>query len=797
MVRASFLSWLVLVSSACLPSQSGEEAPPLCSAALPGGRPIPALDATGDLAGAGVCLTEGQAAVAPAPELHLPGFVPIGPAVLVRIDRPVPPSGLDLTLPAWPDRLPPGPQLLRRVVLLARIGTGAVHLVPLGNPAWGGGRLRVHLPGHDLRPQAPPGELGDLGVFQLALSEQRPLRRRLTYRALAGVSMGGFGASVLGFRHPERYDALGVLGAGPGPDLTYTLGFLRDVLLAGFCTAQDEAAGRGRIGQRCPPGRAPLPGQGELVGDFEHMPVQTGQGIGLTLSRSLYLRAQRDLARAVANWAYHNPDPGPGGTYLPPGVPADTLSQPPEQACRQPVVLRGTAAGGTSPFFDGRYNPEGRYDVITFCDGGEAEGQPGVFDDTRPQQDPTQILLAVDLDGNGRRDRGEPVLLQQQEPFADVGPDGLPSQHEPGYDPHRNPDPAGDDYHYLKNPSGTEGNGRYDPGEPFADVGLDGVGGRGCPAGSRPGCYDLGEGNGRHDVARGMLRWQAHDPHTLIEHIPLEQLARLDLYYDAGIRDFFNAHVSTNALFGALAARGQGTVIYDGFPALLGLGPEQESSFRPLAVDPARLGRRVYVRYGHPGLSEAEAARTGDGRHVGTPEQAVSRLVLLLSFLLSRWPDGDRSLQPADDPRLVPRGLVLTGANGRQTPYGLVLPPGYFAPENAAVRYPVVYVGHGYGMEPEELARSVGSLVHSLMSAPQEGQRLPKAVLVFVDGRCRPGGQVSREPLPAWGDLCETGAFYTNHPEGTYQGEDLLEELHAYLARHHRLREPAEVEWAD
>ena len=57
------------------------------------------------------------------------------------------------------------------------------------------------------------------------------------------------------------------------------------------------------------------------------------------------------------------------------------------------------------------------------------------------------------------RDSGEPVIAQPYEPFSDVGSDGLADADEPGYDPVANPDPDHDDYHYLRNPTGTEGNG--------------------------------------------------------------------------------------------------------------------------------------------------------------------------------------------------------------------------------------------------------------------------------------------------------------------------------------------------
>ena len=42
-----------------------------------------------------------------------------------------------------------------------------------------------------------------------------------------------------------------------------------------------------------------------------------------------------------------------------------------------------------------------------------------------------QIALAVDLNANGKRDAGEPVVIQASEPFQDVGLDGLPDQKSP------------------------------------------------------------------------------------------------------------------------------------------------------------------------------------------------------------------------------------------------------------------------------------------------------------------------------------------------------------------------------
>lgn len=779
----------------------------------------PAVSATG---GTNDVMRGGGACISPAPEdlpgtnpgtlidvqpgtaLALEGYTVIGPPVTLRLGQPVGRRGVDVLLPLDLSKLPDSGRAERpRLVVLSRFGTAPAHVTPAENitvSAARGGQLRFHLPGHGLRPRAPAGTLGEVGTFQVAMPQDlgQKVRRRFSYRAVGGISMGGIGASMYFFRRPERFDAVGVMGADPGPDLLYTQGFIRDFFFGGFCSDEDQRADPTnpdkQIGKACPPRRQPLAGQGELVGTFEAMPIQTGEGIGLTLRRRLFLRANRDLVRALGSWAYYNPrDP-----YLPPGVPASTLVQDPAAACATPFVIKGLRSDPTGkPFYDGRYNPRGENNVITFCDGGEPDDRPGVFDPTKPQSDPAQILLAVDLNGNGKRDQGEPVLLQQSEPFRDVGLDGLPDDKEPGYDPVKNPDPAGDNYHYLMNPGGTENNWRYDPGEPYDDVGLDGTKDKGCDlvamAGT-PGCFDFGEKNGKYDLNPGLVAWLEHDPHSLIEKLPLETLAQRDIYYDAGIRDFFNAHVSTSSLFGALAARGLPLQLYGGFPALGGLAPTDDNRFDVNSVDLNKLGRRAFVRYGNPELSDAEAAKTGDGRHAGAVTQVIQRAIVLFSYLLSRWPDADTSLQADDDPRLLPRGTVFTTRGGRASPYSIILPPGYFKPENSGVRYPVIYIGHGYGMEPQDLGSQIGSLIHSYMSDPDPKRRLPKAVLVFIDGVCRPGGDVPNGPLPQNGDLCEEGTFYTDHPQGSYKGEQMLDELDAYLRATYRLREPGEVE---
>jgi hypothetical protein len=749
------------------PSSDGE-APPLaaCSAALPAG----AHTAAGP-GGASAC-AEAAATLAAAPsgDLAADGYVVVGPAL--RLDGTGPfAHGIDVLLPYTKVRAMGRTNEL--VVLLQR-GAAPAHAAAVSNLTVDAarGQARFHLP--DARV-----------TLQLALPVAAPPPlRHYTFRALAGVSMGGIGSSLNFWRHTDRFDAVGVMGADPGPDLTYSLGMIHDFMLGGFCTADDIDGGPAKLGQLCPSRRALLVDQGERGSSFEQFLYEKGAGVGLTLRRGVYLKANRDLARAFGNAAYANA----GSSYLPPGVPASVLALPNADACAKPVVLK--------KFYDRRYNPDGKYDVITFCDGNDSEANGyGKIDPAIAASDPVQILLAVDLNANGVRDSGEPVIVQGSEPWQDVGTDGVADADEPGYDAVANPDPNGDDYHYLWNPTGTENNWRYDAGEPYDDVGVDGVpqSKGGCTA--KPdlaGCYDFGEGNGTFDYAPSVQNILAHDPRTLVEKLDPAALARVDTYYDAGIRDFFNAQVSTNSLMGALGAAGAPVRAFDGFPALDGLAPSREAMFDIGRVDLPSLGRHAYVRYGDPDLSAADVDATGDGRHAGSVPEAVHRVEVLMYFLASRWPGGDRAIAPADS--LMSQINDMQTFAGRPSPFTVLLPPGYLRPENATKRYPVIYFMHGYGMEPDQLsALTLVTRTAQLDPRLPEARRMQKFILVLVDGKCRPGGELGNGPIPTDGDGCETGTFYTDHPEGAAKMEAALTELMAYIDATYRTLPPADA----
>ena len=351
--------------------------------------PLPACSSAMPMSASAVTGPEGSSACAEAAvtvtkdsDLAADGYTVVGSAYTLAGGGPFA-HGIDVVLPYSPNKVSSDLD----VVVLVKKRNWPAHAAPLVNVVVESAHNKVHF-------HAP-----DVATFQIAVkstSGQKTMRH-YTYRAVAGVSMGGFGSSVNFWAHPERYDAIGVMGADPGPDMTYTLGMIHDFFFSGFCTTAD---GAGKIGQLCAPTRALLADQGERMSTFESFLYEKGEGVGLTLSRSLYVKANRDLSRAMGNGVYYNPD----SPYLPPGIPASTLAMSPADACGQPVVLKN--------FFDKRYNPDGKLDVITFCDGNDSAALGlGKFDPTLPGTNPAQILLAVDVNGNGKRDSGEPVLV--------------------------------------------------------------------------------------------------------------------------------------------------------------------------------------------------------------------------------------------------------------------------------------------------------------------------------------------------------------------------------------------------
>lgn len=560
--------------------------------------------------------------------------------------------------------------------------------------------------------------------------------RHYVFRGIGGASMGAMTAVQLGLRHSEDFDI--IAPSGGGMDLTMLIHWFMDGMFGGFCVPPEP-------GKMCPD---PRYGQ-----DYEHMECGGPNAGGF--DRESMIENIADMFIAYGNQASFNPQ----HPYLCTGVPEEYLARTDQEKCADPVRLEG--------FYDWQFNPEGAHPVITYCEI-EREPEQCVFDPSIEPTKPVEIALAVDLNDNGRRDSGEPVLFRLSERYDDVGEDGIPSNEEPGHDPQANPDPAGDDYHRFDNPFGTEGNGAYDEGEPYLDFGLDGV------EGTADSPYDWGEGNGLFDYNPHVLRTAVmYDPSRLLEELSHDQLDRIDFYIDVGIRDHLGFCPSSEAFVGLLQARGREVDIRDRFKSLQA---DPDAPFDIHNIAWSGVGRDVFVRYGKQDATPAEIA-AGDGGHVGTYDQALYRFFTMMAYASRRWPDGDfDKVRPPDAARVLDR-TYDSRIIGRPMQYYIYLPPGY--DENPDKRYPVFYMVHGIGMSATDLTAT------ALFAEPwmNEGD-IQKFIMVFPDAACR--------------DDCFSGTFMANQlgrDQAPNRYEDaFFQELIPHIDATYRTRPPEDLD---
>ena len=689
--------------------------------------------------------------------------------------------------------------------------------------------------------------------------------RHLAHRAVIGVSMGSGGAAAFGFRHHTQFDVIAPMG-GPS-DWSWLFWYIETFNLGGFCPAVNtDGTPNPNYPDSCPtyaPNLYPFHETYAHTADYNHWFYQDGGGNGGSFNRADNIQIFTDFALMEGNPNGQNFDPtamnaDPTFSFLPAGpkgtdpwvvgnhaglpgtcaVVVNPLSPDPNAANDPSYQVQQTwqsqctssrcdaanvwtaPASATTGYFDAKYNPTGQYPVITFCDGSQNGTSP--YDDTwipaAPGSEvPMNVALTVDLNGNGIRDINEPVLSQGHEIWSDYGVDGVADADEPGYDPVQNPDPNQDDYDFQLNPNGTEGDHRYEMGEPFLDYGLDGV--NHTPQ-LKNGGFDFGEGDGVFTMATGLANFYATDSHSIIRQwstaIPSGALTdadfqRIDIWSDGGVRDMFNFAAVANHLVGSMASRKaadgtqlKSTAFYNGFDTL----PGQVRGSPTVTINTmlwADIVDAPSVRYGTIDATPAMIA-DGDGQHVGTAEQLIDRLQTSIYFAEQRWTDADRSLTNTDttgDAGLgtgCSAGLCSFNFSGtnRTGPVLVQVPPGYDLPDNISrnVRYPAIYVLHGYGQTPSGLT-AAALISTDLMNDPARSSatRLPKAILVYVDGRCRFSSDSPPQPE------CIEGSFYLNSPRpdvahpGTNvaQFDTWFDELIDYIDQQFRTMGPSDV----
>ena len=637
-----------------------------------------------------------------------------------------------------------------------------------------------------------------------------------TYRVISGVSMGAIGTAALGFARPELFDGIGMQG---GPlDAALIMRSMDRFYLSNGCTRQELEAllGQGPDALNTPAlvdacARRTPNVKFEHSQDLNHWHTTTNGG---TFDRDSYLEIFEDLLVAHGNPLSENPE----SPVSPPGVDPERVRTPPSDFCSNPVRVKNV--------FNAEYNPEGTYDAITFCDGerkvwfcrtgqqvvdfcsdpanishpldaaGEAAfaaafcaqkggaqvankgSQPlmlldnwGKVDACRLGTTPVPMVLAVDMNGNGRRDYGEPVINNGQERFDDVGVDGCPNAQEDGKGgcnaaANLAGDPNGDDYDAERNPLGTESNWIHDDGEPFRDLGLDGVAGN----------KDVGEENGVFDMSSGRRHFFAWDARTNFRKLDAAGKARLSVFGDGGVRDIFN--------LGLMAAQVHGLVAH--------FAPSLSGSFRDFTQVPGLVDRNGYFNpwsgnwklppknmlmfYGKENPTDQDRIN-GEGDHVGTASQAIDRFGTLFGWAGQVWPSLPRPSTTGGSglgDRLLADLEYESMALGAKRNYAVYLPPGYDEPANADVRYPVLYQLHGYGMEPNGMM-GTSVVADPYMRDAQTG-RLRPMILVFPSGRCcheqpSTGARDCRDAddqgvpydgRPGWRRACRTGSFYVN-----------------------------------
>ncbi len=684
--------------------------------------------------------------------------------------------------------------------------------------------------------------------------EPPPAKLPTTYRVVSGVSMGAIGSAALVAARPDRFDAAAPLG---GPlDAAMLLRTIDQFHLGGFCTRVElealMAQGPEKLNDpaaisACMKSPSRIPWEHDQ--NYNRWVFTTNGG---TFDRSAYLDIFRDLTLAYGNLLYENP----ASPYAPPGVDPERLRRPPADYCSNPVVLEG--------FKNAEYNADGKYAAITFCDGeprtwfcagdgavvdfcadpaniatplalaeeapyatqfcqarggGSAQvaskaDQPllmlnhaGRVDACRVATRPMTLAVALDMNGNGRRDYGEPVLNNGAERFGDVGSDGCADAYEDGNGgclDTQNPsaqDPNGDNYEAVTNALGTEGNWVWDEGEPYEDHGLDGV----------PGTGDFGEANGQYDVSSGRRTLFSLDARTQYRAWSPEGRARLDLLTDGGIRDLFNFGLSARQLFGTVMHfQKERAAMFRDHLELPGMVDARTGNFDPWGKRWGNLPPNLAVLYGKENPTDDDRVE-GEGDHVGTPGQMVNRMYSLFTWAGARWGTLPRPVTPFGGTSYGDREIIDSYDSeilGARREFAVFLPPGYDDAANAETRYPVLFMLHGYGMEP---AGFVSSALVADSYMVGEKARLRPMIIVFPSGRCcyrnaATGERDCRETdeagtsigqRPGFERECARGTFYVNgqgytHGEGPRYG-DAFFELMDEIDRRYRTLAPTEV----
>ena len=583
-------------------------------------------------------------------------------------------------------------------------------------------------------PELSPGDAGvdvpgRMDVPQIgdgAETSARPVSRTYNFRAIGGASMGA-NALRLHARRPGTFDFAAALGGYINP--AYLQSMFSRFMFAGFCDREtildhlDEINDPESTALDC--SHPQLISPWEFPMDFNHWHADDSGG---TWNRGFFYFAVKGLLMAQGNLFYYNPE----HPLLPPGVPV-AWAEPGDGAakCAAPIKV------GKPLNYNAEYNPDGEYDLVTFCDdtppipGGTSNPDyydlAGNYDPNHEYTKPVHYLVAVDFNGNGKRDYHEPIVINATERFDDVGNDGCADDMEDGAGGCQGggsgDDPNGDNHQIPGNPHGTELDGWHQESEPFEDMGLDGVAGTG----------DHGEGDGEFSmiphladaVVNGIVHW--------VDTAPVEELAAIDAFMDGGIRDGLHAAVGTYQIAAHWEARGEDVRYFGNYSgAADALHPSADTIdyttvASKLKLSAEAVGKNYMVSYGSADATP-EQIDAGDGKHVGTILQVLNRVAAYVFASLARWPDLEQG--PCEG-SFGTSGITSFYSEAMQNRYGFAytLPPCYDA--DHPVGYPLVMVLPGQGMRASET--SATGVIFNMLSMSGD---LPRFIMVVPEGRC-------------------------------------------------------------
>jgi len=447
-------------------------------------------------------------------------------------------------------------------------------------------------------------------------------------RAIGGISMGAYGSSNLGLKNYKMFN-------------TY-------VFLGGLISMKDLLTYL--VKRNRPVWEAPNDANIDHWGNFP--------------TRQTLTYMMQDITLAYGNMLYNNPY----STFYPP----DTLKE----------VGKG---------FD-LYNPTGKYRLIDYFDGGDKnigtndEGvsySNGMIDEDEVPNIPVKIMLAVDYNGNGKRDRlynyagdvtwSEPVANHCCEPFIDKNNNFL-----------------------------------WDEGESFDDYGLDKI----------KGTNDEGEGNGVYDRTDAVNYMLENDPVKRFNDISAEELKKKNFYFDVGDKDDFEFYHHYTTFFKSMYSKGLSVTTVKGYP--------YDSIFpKSNPAQYLKSGNNIFFEY--------------PGHHVGGVQGIVTRFIFALSFVSMHFPkfnfydvkEGDHGTIEINN-FISPSFIPGTKTSKR---YGIYLPPGYY--EHPDEFYPIFYFFPGYMQALETTAEIwFRDIVDYLIW----NRYLNKMIIVFVDGAGGYGG---------------------------------------------------------